>query len=174
MSCFFAAPLECFPGWLEAHFLNVNPVWSRDTSCCTLIASSTFEVPLSHQRKNHSSAREQTLGIDTCCHLLTSLGNMLPDMELKMFRMSWWWGYTLEWVRQKNGSIEFFVDPCSVDVQLPVTSLLSAVKHTWWLLNRSTVEYRSCWTGPIGSLGISIEYSSSFCGGTCCLEDWMM
>jgi len=58
---------------------------------------------------------EQTLVIDTC-HQLTSEGNVLPDMELKLFHMSQRKVYTLECVLQMNISKVFFVDFDLVDV----------------------------------------------------------
>ena len=91
VSCSSLGLLSKNVDWFEAHFLSVIPaVWSRgDISCCTLIASSMcLRCHLvNHLHKSHSSAFEHPLGIDTCCHLLISLGNVLPGIELKRFHM---------------------------------------------------------------------------------------
>jgi len=59
---------------------------------------------------------EQPLVIDTCCHQLSSEGNLLADMEVKLFHMSQWKVYTLEWVLKMNIFKVFLVDFDLVDV----------------------------------------------------------
>jgi hypothetical protein len=69
------------------------------------------------EHRNHCLALEQLLGIVVHFHLQVSSGSELPEMELKMFHMLLWQVCILGWVFQKNIFIEFFVNPCLVDVQ---------------------------------------------------------
>ena len=90
----------------------------KQISCCTLIEFRWLKCRLGcHQHRNHCSTLEKPLVIDAFCHLLTSWGSVLPEMEQKKFHMLLCWVCTLVWVRQKNICMEFSVDHCLVDVQ---------------------------------------------------------
>ena len=59
-------------GWLDDHFLNVNPaVLSSDVNCsCKLVASSRVGCHLEdHLRRNHCSVLELILDDDSCSRL---------------------------------------------------------------------------------------------------------
>ena len=139
--------LECYPwmkgGWMRTFLMWILLYWAvMSVLVASWLLLQEWECHLEdHLHRNHCSVLELIVDDDTCYRLQVSWGIVLLNMELKLNHVT-----VFSWYSRMGTSVEYLHKILCSSLSSGSTLIcryifvVSAVKHTWWALNRSTME----------------------------------